>query len=219
MHVTENPTIRVLLAEDHAVVRAGLAALVRSEPDLKVICEVGNGRDAVEAYKRHRPDVVLMDLRMPLLNGVEATKAIREDSANAKIIMLTSFEGDEDVYGALRAGARGYLLKDVEHQELFASIRKVAAGQKCIPARISAKLVERMGATQLTLREHEVLQLIAMGKTNMEIGRCLFISEGTVKTHVNNILSKLGASDRTNAVVTGLRRGIIALEPATPAGA
>jgi DNA-binding NarL/FixJ family response regulator len=219
MHVTENPTIRVLLAEDHAVVRAGLAALVRSEPDLKVICEVGNGRDAVEAYKRHRPDVVLMDLRMPLLNGVEATKAIREESANAKIIMLTSFEGDEDVYGALRAGARGYLLKDVEHQELFASIRKVAAGQKCIPARISAKLVERMGATQLTLREHEVLQLIAMGKTNMEIGRCLFISEGTVKTHVNNILSKLGASDRTNAVVTGLRRGIIALEPATPAGA
>ncbi len=218
MHVTDTPIIRVLLAEDHAVVRAGLAALVRSEPDFKVICEVGNGRDAVEAYKRHRPDVVLMDLRMPFLNGVEATKAIREDSANAKIIMLTSFEGDEDVYGALRAGARGYLLKDVEHQELFASIRKVAAGQKCIPARISAKLVERMGATQLTLREHEVLQLIAMGKTNMEIGRCLFISEGTVKTHVNNILSKLGASDRTNAVVTGLRRGIIALEPATQAG-
>jgi len=218
MHVTDTPIIRVLLAEDHAVVRAGLAALVRSEPDFNVICEVGNGRDAVEAYKRHRPDVVLMDLRMPFLNGVEATKAIREDSQNAKIIMLTSFEGDEDVYGALRAGARGYLLKDVEHQELFASIRKVAAGQKCIPARISAKLVERMGATQLTLREHEVLQLIAMGKTNMEIGRCLFISEGTVKTHVNNILSKLGASDRTNAVVTGLRRGIIALEPATPAG-
>jgi two-component system NarL family response regulator len=211
---TESATIRILIAEDHAVVRAGLAALVRSEPDLHVVCEVGNGRDAVEAYRIHRPDVVLMDLRMPGMNGIEATRLIREAYPHAKVIMLTSFEGDEDVYGALRAGAKGYLLKDVEHGELYSAIRKVAVGQKCIPARISAKLVERMGATQLTLREHEVLQLIAMGKTNLEIGRALFISEGTVKTHVNNILSKLGASDRTNAVVTGLRRGLIALEPA-----
>ncbi|MBV9669434.1 MAG: response regulator transcription factor [Acidobacteriales bacterium] len=201
--------IRILVVEDHNVVRQGLIALLRTVPDMTVVAEASNGRDAIAKHKEHQPDITLMDLRLPLMTGVEALTAIRKHSPNARVIVLTTYDGDEDIYRALQAGARGYLLKDLFDEDLMKAIRTVHAGKTCIPAPIAERLAERVGGPGLTTREVEVLEHIVRGKSNREIGDLLFISEATVKTHINSILGKLGVNDRTQAATTALQRGII----------
>jgi two-component system NarL family response regulator len=203
--------IRILVVEDHHVVRQGLVALIRTIPDMTVVAEAADGLQAVDLFGQHRPDIAIMDLRLPLMSGVEAIAAIRRGYPNARIIVLTTFEGDEDIFRALQAGARGYLLKDMFGDELMEAIRAVHAGKTRIPAPVAQRLAERMGGPSLTGRELEVLRLIVDGMSNKEIGGRLFISEATVKTHINSILSKLGVSDRTQAATTALQRGIVHL--------
>jgi two-component system NarL family response regulator len=205
-------TIRVLLADDHPVVREGLAALLNRRADMAVIGEVADGRSAVQFYQEHQPDVTLMDLRMPQMGGVQAIVAIREQFPQARIIVLTTYDGDEDIYRGLQAGAMAYLLKDTPREELLETIRAVHAGQRRIPPEVASKLVERITGPALTERELAVLEQIVAGKSNREIGEALVITEGTVKAHVNNLLSKLGVSDRTQAVTEALRRGIVHLD-------
>jgi two-component system NarL family response regulator len=207
----ENP-IHILLADDHAVMRDGLAAIMKQEQDMTVVGEASNGKEAVELFRARQPDVTLMDLRMPEMDGVEATTAIRAQFPNARILVLTTYDGDEDIYRGLRAGAKGYLLKDAGREELLEAIRAVHAGQTRIPPDVTAKLLTRMSGPDLSARELEVLRLMTLGSSNQEIAAALFIAEATVRTHVNNILSKLEASDRTQAVTTALRRGIVHLE-------
>jgi two-component system NarL family response regulator len=197
--------------DDHPVVREGLIAIIERQPDLAVVAEASDGRQAIDLFRQHTPDVTLMDLRLPNISGVDAIAAIREFRPNARIIVLTTYDGDEDIHRALQAGAQGYLLKDMFREELLEAIRSVHAGFRRIPAAVASKLADRIGIVDLTAREMEVLQLIAAGKSNREIGLALAITEGTVKGHVNNILSKLGVSDRTQAVTTALQRGIIHL--------
>jgi two-component system NarL family response regulator len=204
--------IRVLIADDHFVVRAGLSTVINSEPDMTVVAEAMNGKQAVDLHRQHRPDVVLMDLRMPEMNGVDAISAIQRESPDSRIIVLTTYDGDEDIYRALQAGARGYILKDMVGDELLDAIRAVHAGQRRIPASVAARLAERMPRSELTPRELEVLQLIVKGKSNKEIAAELFVTEGTVKVHVNNLLSKLGVSDRTQAATAAIQRGIVHLK-------
>jgi DNA-binding NarL/FixJ family response regulator len=201
--------IRILVVEDHHVVRQGLVALVRTVPDMAVVAEASDGRQAVELFRQHKPDVTIMDLRLPQMSGVDAIKTIRQEFPAARIIVLTTFDGDEDIYRALQAGARGYLLKDMFGEELMDAIRTVHAGKTRIPPAVAQRLAERMGGPSLTARELEVLNLIAAGKSNKEIGKELTISEATVKTHINSILSKLAVNDRTQAATTALQRGII----------
>ena len=203
--------IRILIADDHTVVREGLASLVKRKADMTVVAEATNGREAVSLWKQCRPDVTLLDLRMPELDGVGAIREIREMDANARIVVLTTFDGDEDIYRAMKAGAKAYLLKDTAREALMECIRKVYAGETCIPSNLAAKLVERVSGEALSAREIEVLQRIAAGKSNKEIGAVLFISEGTVKTHVKSIFSKLDVVSRTEAVATATRRGLIQL--------
>ncbi|WP_427159304.1 response regulator [Aliinostoc sp. HNIBRCY26] len=203
--------IRILIVDDHPVVRQGLAAMIDRESDMAVVGQACNGREAVAVFRQHQPDVTLMDLRMPEMDGVAAITAICNEFENAQIMVLTTYDGDEDIYRGLKAGAKGYLLKDAEPDELLAAIRMVNAGQKYIPPSVGAKLAERVGVLQLSGRELEVIRLMATGKTNQEIASALQISEGTVKYHVNNILSKLGVSDRIQAVITALKRGIVSL--------
>ena len=203
--------IRILIADDHSVVREGLVSLVKRKADMTVVAEASNGREAVDRWKEHRPDVALLDLRMPELDGVGAIKEIRELDPNAHILVLTTFDGDEDIYRAIKAGAKGYLLKDTAREALMDSIRKVHSGETCIPPSLAAKLAERVSGEALSAREIEVLQRIAAGKSNKEIGAELFISEGTVKTHVKSIFSKLDVVSRTEAVATATRRGLIQL--------
>ena len=207
----ENP-IRILITDDHPVVREGLAAMIERRPDMTVVGEAGNGLEAVERFRSCQPDVALMDLRMPEMNGVEAITAIRREFPAARIIVLTTFDGDEDIYRGLRAGARGYLLKDAGREGLLEAIRAVHAGQSWIPPDVASKLAERVTGPDLTAREMDVLSLLAEGRSNQAIAALLFISEATVKTHVNSILTKLGVADRTQAVTTALRRGIVHLE-------
>jgi DNA-binding NarL/FixJ family response regulator len=207
----ENP-IRIALADDHPVVRQGLAAILASEPGMAVIAEARDGREAVELFRRERPDVMLIDLKMPELDGVAAITAIRADFPRANLLVLTTYDRDEEIYQSLRAGARGYLLKDAPVEELLAAIRAAAIGQRYLPPGIAEKLAEHVMYAELTERELEVLRLMARGMSNREIGQELFITEGTVKAHVNNILSKLGVSDRTQAVTTALKRGLVQLE-------
>jgi DNA-binding NarL/FixJ family response regulator len=206
-----NP-IRVLVADDHFVVRMGLRAVIDLEPDMDVVAEAGTGQQAVQLFKQHRPDVTLMDLRMPVMDGVEATRVIREESPGARIIVLTTYDGDEDIYRALSAGARAYLLKETQREELLDAIRAVHAGQRRIPPPIAARLAEATPRSELTPRELEVLGLVVKGLSNRKIGDALSITEGTVKIHVNNILSKMGVADRTQAATTALRRGIIHMD-------
>jgi DNA-binding NarL/FixJ family response regulator len=203
--------IRILIADDHSVVREGLVSLVKRKSDMSVVAEASNGREAVDRWKEHRPDVTLLDLRMPELDGVGAIKEIREVDPNAHILVLTTFDGDEDIYRAIKAGAKGYLLKDTAREALMDSIRRVYAGETCIPPNLAAKLADRVSGETLSAREIEVLQRIAAGKSNKEIGAELFISEGTVKTHVKSIFSKLDVMSRTEAVARATRRGLIQL--------
>lgn len=210
MRDAQNP-LRLLLVDDHPIVREGLAAMINRRPDMTVVAEADSGAEAIRQFRRHRPDVTLMDLRLPEGNGVAATEAIRAEFPAANILVLTTFDGDEDIYRALRAGAKGYLLKDTPRADLMEAIRAVGAGNSWVPHPIAAKLAEREALPDLSGREREVLHLIAKGKSNQEIGAALFITEGTVKTHVNSILAKLDARDRTQAVTSGIRRGILHL--------
>jgi len=203
--------IRVLAVDDHALLREGIAALVNAESDMKLVAEASNGEEALAQFRLHRPDVTLMDLKMPALKGVEAIIGIRSEFPQARIIVLTTYIGDVQVLRALRAGARGYILKGRVHRELLETIRAVHAGQKRIPPEVAAELADHVGDDDLTSREIDVLRLIANGNPNKEIAGQLSISEETVKSHVTNILSKLAANDRTHAVTIGLKRGIIEL--------
>jgi len=205
-------SIRILIADDHPIVRDGLNAVINDQPDMEVVAEAANGKDAVELAQQHRPDVMLIDLRMPQMNGVEAVNTIRAEWPQARIIILTTYDGDEDIYRALQAGAQAYLLKGMPRTELLDTIRAIHAGHKRIPPEVAAKLADRILASELTERELDVLRLIVDGCSNREIGANLSITEGTVKAHINSILSKLGVSDRTQAVTEAMRRGIVHLE-------
>ncbi|MBV8114001.1 MAG: response regulator transcription factor [Silvibacterium sp.] len=204
--------IRILIVDDHTVVRQGLVALLNTVPDLNVVAEASDGQEAIEAFRKHKPDVTLMDLRLPRLGGADAISLIRQESPGARIIVLTTFDGDEDIFRALQAGAKGYLLKGTDVDELTAAIRSVYAGKSKIPAFVAEKLAERMGGPALTTRELEVLKRIVAGRSNKEIASDLHISEATVKTHINSLLSKLNVSDRTQAATTALQRGIVHLD-------
>jgi DNA-binding NarL/FixJ family response regulator len=206
-----NQPIRILLADDHPIVRDGLAAILDAETDMSVIGQASNGCEAVELFRLHQPDVAIVDLHMPQMSGVEAISAIRAEFPNACIIMFTVYDGDECIYQGLRAGAKSYLLKNTPSDEILEIIRTVATGEKHIPAQVGKKLAERMELPQLSDREREVLQLMSTGKTNKAISAAMGVTESTVKFHVNNILTKLGVSDRTHAVITALKRGIISL--------
>lgn len=208
---TRKRPIGVLIADDHTVVREGLVSLISRKPDMAVVGEAGNGREAIELWRKHRPDVTLLDLRMPELDGVSAIKQIREHDPNARIIVLTTFDGDEDIFRAIQAGAKGYLLKDVPREALMDAIRRVHAGETCVPVHLAAKLAERVSGETLSPREIDVLKLMAQGKSNKEIGAALFISEGTVKSHVKAIFAKMNVISRTEAVASATRRGLIQL--------
>ena len=204
--------IRIVVVDDQAVVRQGFVSLINTVADMEVIAEGTNGQQAIELYREHQPDVMLIDLRMPVLTGVEAIAAIRKEFPGARMIVLTTYDGDEDIYRSLQAGAQGYLLKDVFFEDLEEAIRKVHAGSRRIPSVVAERLAERMSGSDLTGRELEVLQQIVGGRSNKEIGSQLNISEATVKSHINNILSKLGVSDRTQAATTALQRGLVHLK-------
>jgi DNA-binding NarL/FixJ family response regulator len=203
--------IKVLSVDDHPLLREGIAALVNAESDMRLIAEATNGQEAIEGFRLHRPDVTLMDLQMPAMNGIDAIIGIRSESPNARIIVLTTYAGDVQVVRALKAGARGYILKAHVRRELLDTIRAVHAGQKRIPPEVAAELADHTGDEELSLREIDVLRLIAAGNANKQIAGRLGITEETVKSHITNILAKLGANDRTHAVTTALKRGIIEL--------
>ena len=206
---TDANKIRIMVIDDQAVVRQGFVSLIKTLPDMEIVAEGSNGREAIELFRRHQPDITLMDLRMPELSGAEATKQIRGEFPAARIIVLTTYDGDEDIYRSVQAGAQGYLLKDMFFEELEAAIRKVHAGARLIPGSVAERLAARMSSSELTGRELEVLRQIVDGKSNKEIGNVINISEATVKSHINKILSKLGVSDRTQAATTALQRGIV----------
>lgn len=203
--------IRLMTVDDHPIYRGGLAALIGAYPDLQLVAEAANGREAVERFRQHRPDVTLMDLSMPVMNGVDATRTIVAEFADARIIALTTWEGDADIHRVLEAGARGYLLKDVVSEEVAAAVRQVHAGGRAIPTEVASRLAEHTPRIDLTEREIEVLAHMAKGESNKEIGAMLGRTEATIKVHVLHILQKLGADDRTAAVTIGLQRGIIHL--------
>jgi two-component system NarL family response regulator len=207
--MTENDKISVMIVEDHFVVRAGLTAIINSQSDMFTVAEAGNGRQAVELFEQHKPDVTLMDLRIPALNGIEAIAAIIKQSPRAKIIVLSTYGGDEEIFKALQAGARAYFLKDVKGQDLINAIRAVQAGQRPLPPEIASRLAERIPRSELSPRELEILKLIAKGGSNRAIANALAISEGTVRVHASNIFAKLGCSDRAQAVSEAFHRGII----------
>jgi two-component system NarL family response regulator len=203
--------IRVVIGDDHPVVRGGIMAIINDQQDMEIVAEASNGKELVDMVKKYRPDVTLVDLRMPQLSGLDAIQAIKEDWSAARFVVLTTFDGDEDIYRALQAGAQAYLLKDTPRNELLETIRAVYQGQKRIPPEIAAKLAERITSSELTERETDVLNEIVNGFSNKEIGLRLNITEGTVKAHVNSILNKLGVNDRTQAVTNALKRGIVHL--------
>lgn len=203
--------IRILTVDDHPLLRKGIAALVNTEPDMKLVAEASNGDEALEKFRLHRPEVTLMDVQMPGPSGIETISRILREFPDARIVVLTTYTGDVQVLKALRAGARAYMLKRHVHRELLETIRAVHAGQKRIPPELAADLADRSGGDELTAREIDVLKLIASGNANKEIADHLSIGEASVKSHVANILSKLGAKDRAHAVVIGLQRGIMEL--------
>jgi DNA-binding NarL/FixJ family response regulator len=201
--------ITVLTVDDHPLLRSGIAAVIQSEDDLLLVGEATNGQEAVEAYRAHRPEVTLMDLQMPVMNGINAILAIRRDFPDARFIVLTTYRGDVQALRALKAGATGYLLKNMLREELINTIRAVYAGRRCIPSEVASGIVEHVADDALTDREIEVLGRVAAGTSNKTIASQLAVSEATVKTHMKNILSKLGANDRTHAVTIAMKRGFI----------
>jgi DNA-binding NarL/FixJ family response regulator len=210
--MNDSPQIRIMIVEDHFVVREGLKAIINSQKDMVTVAEAGNGRQAVEAFDQHQPDITLMDLRIPGLNGIDAISGIVAKFPRARIIVLSTFGGDENIFRAFQAGARAYFLKDIKGQDLVEAIRAVHAGQRVVPPEIASQLAGRVPLTSLSPREMEILLLVAKGKSNKEIGAALAISEGTVRVHASNLLSKLHCSGRAQAVSEAIRRGIIEVE-------
>jgi len=210
--VGKSPPIRVLLADDHVVLRQGLALIIESAPDTRVVAQASDGNEAVEQYFLHHPDVVLLDLRMPRLDGVEVIEKIRARAPEARFILLTAFGGDEDVFRGFHAGASAYLLKSASREELLRCIRSVYKGETIVPAAIASKLAERVARPALTQRQMDVLRLVAAGLCNKDIADRLNISEGTVKSHVNQVLQKLGVTRRTEAVAMAMKHGITHLD-------
>jgi DNA-binding NarL/FixJ family response regulator len=204
--------IRVLVVEDHNVVRQGLVALLNLAEGIQVVGEAADGEEAIAQFRSHLPDVTLIDLRLPKLSGVGVIQRVRSETPQARFVVLTTYDGDEDIYRALKGGAKAYLLKGMTSEELFTTIREVHAGRSHIPATIAERLAERMGTEELTPRESEVLEQIVTGKSNKEIATELTISEATVKTHINALLGKLGVEDRTQAATAAIRRGIVPFE-------
>lgn len=211
--INQKSPIRIVIADDHPVVRSGIAAMLEIDPEenLQVVGQAKNGHEMVELFAQLQPDIGLVDLRMPEMSGVEAIKQIRSQFPKASLIVLTTYDGDEDIYRGLQAGAKAYLLKDTSREELLLCIQTVHAGRSFIPPNVGMRLAERMSSPTLSKREHEVLKLIAAGMSNLEIGTTLQITEGTVKSHINNILAKLNVGDRTQAVMVALKRGLINL--------
>ena len=203
--------ISVLSVDDHPLLQEGLAAIIDNQPDMRLVAQASNAREAIQQFRKHRPDVTLMDLRLPDQSGIDAMIAVRTEFPDARVIMLTTFEGDVEIQRALEAGARGYMLKSMPPKELVEVIRQVHAGKKRIPTQVAAQLAEHLSDEALTGREIEVLGQIAGGNRNRDIAEKLFITEETVKVHIKHIMEKLGASDRTQAVAIGIRRGIIRL--------
>ncbi len=212
--MSSDSKIRIMVVDDQSVVRQGFVALINTVADMEVIAEGTNGQQAIELFRQHQPDITLMDLRMPVIGGVDAISLIRREFPAARIIVLTTYDGDEDIYRSLQAGAQGYLLKDMFFEELEQAIRKVHAGSRLIPGPVAERLAERMSGSNLTGRELEVLEEIVRGRSNKEIAGLLNISEATVKSHINNLLSKLGVTDRTQAATTALQRGIVHFDKA-----
>jgi DNA-binding NarL/FixJ family response regulator len=209
--MSDQSPIRVFSVDDHPLLREGIAAIINNETDMLMVAQASTGGEAVQMFRQHRPDVTLMDLRLPDMSGIDALITIRAEAPEARVIMLTTFEGDVEIQRALKAGARGYMLKSNPPRELVETIRHVHAGKKHIPPQIAAHLAEHFSDETLTEREIDVLRHIAGGNRNRDIGERLFISEETVKVHIKHIMEKLGASDRTQAVAIAVRRGIIQL--------
>ena len=209
---TEAAPAGVLVVDDHALLRTGVANIINQEPDLRVVGEAGNGVEALEAYERHRPDVTLLDLRMPLMEGVEAIRRIRDRDPRARVIVLTTYDTDEEITRALKAGAKAYVLKDIPADELVRCIRDVLAGKTYLAPSAAAKLAEGVTRVRLTPREMSALQLMADGKANKEIATALDISERTVKTHLAHLFEKLGVTTRTEAIKVATRRGLVRLD-------
>jgi DNA-binding NarL/FixJ family response regulator len=208
-HILHSGVIRVLAVDDHALVRDGITFSVQSEPDMQVVAEAATGQEAIELFRLHRPDVTLMDLQLPGMNGIDAMLVIREEFPNARIIVITTYSGDVQASRALKAGAAGYLLKGTMRKELADTIRRVHAGQRRIPYEVAAGIAEHVNSDDLTMREVEVLKQVAAGSSNKRIGDSLRISEETVKGHMRNILAKLAANDRTHAVTIAMKRGFL----------
>jgi DNA-binding NarL/FixJ family response regulator len=204
--------LRIMLVDDHYLVRMGLASIIALEPDMTVCAEASTGEQAQALFRTERPDVTLMDLRLPGMSGTETAQAIRAEYPEARIVVISTYVCDEEIYGALQAGAMAYLVKSVQREELMRAIRKAAAGQRHIPPEVAARLADRVSGSQLSTREVEVLRFLVSGRRNREIASALDIAEGTVKLHVSSILSKLGVSDRTEAVTRALQRGIVQLD-------
>ena len=209
--MSDQSPIRVFSVDDHPLLREGIAAIINNQPDMVMVAQAATGGEAIQMFLRHRPDVTLLDLRLPDMSGIDVLIAIRSEVPEARIVMLTTFEGDVDIRRSLEAGARGYMLKSMPQKDLVEMIRQVHAGKKRIPVEVAAHLAEYFGGDALTEREVDVLKRISRGNRNREIGETLFISEETVKVHVRHIMEKLGASDRTQAVAIAVRRGIIQL--------
>ena len=208
--MTKSP-LKVMVVDDHYLVRMGLASIIAIEPDITVCAEASSGEQALTLFRTHRPDVTLMDLRLPGLNGTDTIQAIRQEFRDARFVMLSTYVCDEEVYGALQAGAMAYLVKSVQRDELITAIRKAAVGLRHIPPDVAARLADRVAGSRLSTREIEVLRFLVSGRRNRDIAAALSITEGTVKLHVSSILGKLGAEDRTEAVTMALQRGIIQL--------
>jgi DNA-binding NarL/FixJ family response regulator len=212
--MNDQAQIRILNVDDHPLLNEGIAALIGNQPDMYLVAQATSGHEAIQLYRQLQPDVTLMDLRLPDMNGIDTMIAIRGEFPEARIIVLTTFEGDVDILRALEAGARGYVLKSMPPQDLVGVIRQVHAGKKRIPSEVAARLAEHLGEEDLTAREIEVLRKVAQGSRNRDIAQQLFIAEETVKVHLKHVMDKLGARDRTQAVAIALRRGILQLERA-----